>query len=463
MSPLLRFSLLLLLGAGAVLQAQNIPANIAVTPKVTTTSVKNDADDPAIWVHPSQPSKSVIIGTDKSGSNSGLYVWDMNGKQLQFVPVEEPNNVDVRYGIRFGNRTVDVAVTNMRAQRQMRVFEINPVDGTLSDLTTATGIKTPELQTPYGLCLYRRSDGALFVFASSKDGSSRTNLHQYRLRPDGAGKVKGEYVRALGNGIIQDVVEGMAADDALGYLYAAEEGRAVRKFYADPASGKSEQITAFASDDGIDGDREGVAVYGCSDGTGYILISSQGNTTVKVYRREGENGDPHKHTLVTTIETKGSSETDGLDVTNRPTSAQFPHGLLVTHHSPGKQFNLYAWEDIARDYLTVCTAGAPATAVAEQDSRGPAALTLAQNFPNPFNPATQIRFHLAAPGRVSLVVFDLLGQRVRTLVSGERPAGDAWVQWDGRDEAGAPVASGTYLYQLRSGEQVLQRKLVLLR
>jgi len=445
--------------------AQTIPTNISVQARVSTGSVKGDADDPAIWIHPKDPAKSVIIGTDKSGNASGLYVWDMNGKQIQYVPVTNPNNVDVRYGLKLGARKVDIAVTNPRQLKEIKVYEINQQTGMLTDLTTSAGIKTPQLNTPYGITLYQRpSDGAVFAIESSKDGAAAKNLHQYRLEHDGAGKVKGTFVRTIGKGIIGGVVEGMTADDQLGYIYACEEGAAVRKFYADPSQEQDEQIVAFATGDGISGDREGVAVYGCVDGTGYILVSSQGNTTVKVYRREGDDGNPHKHSLLTTIKTNGSSETDGLDVTNRPTSAQFPKGFLITHNSPGKQFKLYAWEEIAKDYLTTCTAGGPPqTAVTYNQIAVPLAFELEQNYPNPFNPETTIRFHMQETGYAELAILDLLGSRVRTLIAGVVSAGANTVKWDGRNELGQMLPSGTYTYRLESKGQAQARKLVLMK
>jgi 3-phytase len=166
----------------------------------------------------------------------------------------------------------------------------------------------------------------MFVIESTQSGATE-NLHQYRLEDDGTGKVKGTYVRAIGNGVIQEYVEGLVADDELGYVYASDEPHAIRKFYADPDRGDNGQIAAFGTGDGISGDREGLGIYKCADGTGYLVASSQGNSTVKVYRREGEAGDPHRHALLTTIVTNGSRETDGLDITNLPTSANFPQAF----------------------------------------------------------------------------------------------------------------------------------------
>ena len=90
-------------------------------------------------------------------------------------------------------------------------------------------------------------------------------------------------------------------------------------------------------------------------------------------------------------------------------------------------------------------------------------LALSQNHPNPFNPQTKIAFSLDAPGAVSLKVYDMDGRLVRTLVDEVRTAGAHDVLWDGTDASGRRVASGSYLYRLRTGEQVLSRTMVMVK
>lgn len=80
----------------------------------------------------------------------------------------------------------------------------------------------------------------------------------------------------------------------------------------------------------------------------------------------------------------------------------------------------------------------------------PDVFNLAQNYPNPFNPETKIRFILTEPGFVTLAVFNVLGQKVKTLVSQQAPAGIFSVNWDGTDEFGYPVRSGVYLYRIQT-------------
>ncbi len=93
----------------------------------------------------------------------------------------------------------------------------------------------------------------------------------------------------------------------------------------------------------------------------------------------------------------------------------------------------------------------------------PAAFALRQNYPNPFNPETRILYDLARSTRVRIEIFNLLGQKIRTLVDEEKPAGTFTVVWDGRDDNGAILPSGVYIYRLTTTEFKSSKKLLLLR
>ena len=90
---------------------------------------------------------------------------------------------------------------------------------------------------------------------------------------------------------------------------------------------------------------------------------------------------------------------------------------------------------------------------------------LRQNFPNPFNPATTIRYEVIRPSvLVSLAIYDIAGQRVRQLVRAQRrSAGPHEAIWDGRDDEDKLVANGVYMYQLRAGQFRQVRKMVLVK
>jgi spore coat protein A len=112
--------------------------------------------------------------------------------------------------------------------------------------------------------------------------------------------------------------------------------------------------------------------------------------------------------------------------------------------------------------MTAMNAGA---GLAEEAPAGtaPAGPVLSQNYPNPFNPATQISFQLDKPGFAELKIYNVLGQEIRTLASGDYPAGEHVVAWDGKDARGGVVSSGMYFYRLFAGDQAQMRKMMLIR
>jgi hypothetical protein len=114
----------------------------------------------------------------------------------------------------------------------------------------------------------------------------------------------------------------------------------------------------------------------------------------------------------------------------------------------------YPYGDFDADGLPIETAAAvPAGAIARLD----------QNFPNPFNPVTTIRFHLARADRVTLAIYDLGGHRLRTLVDADLAPGSYSEAWDGRDDAGRSVAAGSYMYVLGTGDWNRSQRMVLVK
>lgn len=105
----------------------------------------------------------------------------------------------------------------------------------------------------------------------------------------------------------------------------------------------------------------------------------------------------------------------------------------------------------------------PSTYVNEETTPIPGKFELFQNYPNPFNQFTQIGFTLGNSDFVNLTIYDLLGRKIRTLVSENLTEGHNSVIWDGTDERGKEVASGIYMYELKAGDFSMSKKLVLLK
>lgn len=93
----------------------------------------------------------------------------------------------------------------------------------------------------------------------------------------------------------------------------------------------------------------------------------------------------------------------------------------------------------------------------------PTEYSLSQNHPNPFNPETTIKYALKEDSRVELTIYNILGEKVRTLVDEQQPAGYKSVLWDGRNEHGVAVPSGIYIYRIRAGDFIKAHRMVLLK
>ena len=101
--------------------------------------------------------------------------------------------------------------------------------------------------------------------------------------------------------------------------------------------------------------------------------------------------------------------------------------------------------------------------ILKRESALPETFTLYQNYPNPFNPITILRYDLPEQSYVTLTIYDMLGREITRLVSTTQEAGFRLVQWRGTDNMGRAVSAGVYLYQIRAGEFVQTKKMVLLK
>ena len=108
------------------------------------------ADDPAIWVHPSDPSQSLIIGSQKK---RGINVYDLTGKELQSLADGRMNNIDIRYGFNLGGKSVDVLTASNRSNDSIAIYAIDPDRRALRNI--ALEVIDSGMTDPYGQCMYR--------------------------------------------------------------------------------------------------------------------------------------------------------------------------------------------------------------------------------------------------------------------------------------------------------------------
>jgi len=297
------------------------------------------ADDPAIWVHPAQPEKSRVLGTNKK---QGLLAYDLDGKLLQELAVGRLNNVDVRPDFKLGAQTVDLAVASNRDHNSLSLFSIDRQSG---ELREAGEVPTP-LKEIYGICLYQPASGEIYAIANGKDGT----FLQYRLSaPDG--RVQGELVRQFK---VDSQPEGCVADDQRQRLFIGEEDVGV--WAVDARADQPATLTSVIKvGPQLHADVEGLALYQ-SDKRDYLVISSQGNDSYLVLDAEPPfaTHGAFRVGLNAPAGIDGASETDGLEVTALNLGGPWSQGMLVVQDGRKRMpeqtqnFKLVPWAEVTR-------------------------------------------------------------------------------------------------------------------
>ncbi len=312
--------------------ASSVSAQTTVSPsKSYQASGASDQDDMTVWVHPTDFSKSTIIGSDKASGK--IFVYDIEGTALQTISSGgQPGNIDLRYNFPLAGKLIDIVVYNERSSATLHVYSVDPSSRQLTRIDA--GITT---SGNYGVCLYKSlTTGKFYAFKTAENGL----IEQHELSDDGSGRIKGTKVRSFSVG---SQTEGCVADDENRNVYMAEEGKAgvgaIWKYSAEPNGGDT-RTKVDDSNGHLNKDVEGVTIYHTSDGKGYLIASSQGASEFDVYDRLS----PQSYKF--TFKVSGTSSTDGIDVANVNFGGSFPQGLFLAH-SGGASFKGVPWQAIA--------------------------------------------------------------------------------------------------------------------
>jgi len=194
--------------------------------------------------------------------------------------------------------------------------------------------------------------------------------------------------------------------------------------------------------------RTGTVTYG-----GKTYARAQGFDTTKVYGIIDSQTDVGGWPVLSSIAAPVDTDHDGM-----PDDWELAHQLNPADASDRNLVGAGGYT-MLENYLNELVGTDPSTTTGvSRQGTVPTRFSLDQNFPNPFNPATVISFRLSAVSFVRLTVFDILGREVATLVNGERGAGSYQVDFDA-----SQLSSGIYLYQLRAGDNVQTRKMILMK
>lgn len=203
---------------------------------------------------------------------------------------------------------------------------------------------------------------------------------------------------------------------------------------------------------------ESIADYGANDDEWYPGHTSYGHYKVALEQADGlwelESTVPYGFVDYSNDPYPGSSDNRTFDGSSAPNSQSYAQSQTyvsvanISNSGPVMTCDLFVSPADVKDALTEIS---------------PSEYVLKQNYPNPFNPGTRIEYSVPRDGYVELEIFNVLGQKIRTLVDQEKKMGLHVVSWDGTNDEGAFVANGVYFYQLRAEDFVNTSKMILLK
>lgn len=305
------------------------------------SSYGDAADDPEVWVNQNDPTQSRILATDKQ---AGLLVYDLQGKQLQFLDRGRVNNVDVRYGVALGDRIVDLAMATNRSTSGVDIYTIDSDTGVV-ELLSANAVNT-DFEDPYGGCLYQSPEtGDVYVLVNEKSG----RYQQWQLMLEER-RTRARLVRSFA---LEGQPEGCVADDLQQRLYVGQEDYGIWALDAEPDANSDLTLVDNIDSGHVVADIEGLSLYLGEGEEGYLVVSSQGDDSYALYKRSDQTYVGRFRVTANALKgIDGSSETDGLAVTSANLGGEFSRGLLVVQDGRNlmpaqrQNFKLIAWQDI---------------------------------------------------------------------------------------------------------------------
>lgn len=288
-----------------------------------------DQDDLCFWLHPTDPTQSLVIASDKKANL--LFVYDLNGVVNQTIEVKKPGNIDIRQGVQFGKQVLDIAVVNSRdGQPSIRVFAIDAASRQLNAIDEG-GIPT---RPNYGGCLaYDKNQKRLWFFCTSED----VGVTQYELNMSDTKTIRGQEVRQIELG----KCEGAVADDESKSLFVAVEDEGVWLFGMMPEDSATGEKIISVGVDGLQADLEGVTLARMPDKTAALIVSSQGANRFCIYERS----KPWRQ--ISAFAISGATSSDGIDLIQNDRLPNFGQGIFGCHTDTQKHpILLTPWSSI---------------------------------------------------------------------------------------------------------------------
>ena len=369
----------------------------ALIPLVETTDMNGSsdvADDMCVWLHPTDRSKSIIFGNnktdhedkdgdgDKDDGEGGIYCYALDGEPTDtlspdtlgwgagnwFDQGKKVNNVDVRYNFQAGSEQWDLVVGGNRTDERIDIFRVDTdAGGDFTGLTQVGSIQTDSNwipsgnnignDSPYGLAMFHsKSQNKLYAIASSKGG----RVAQWEMSYNAGTELIDPFIEGTrvwmtplvafeGDYDFNELVEGIVADDEKDVVYIAGENTSIYRYQTlNGVIQDAGRVTVASVGDGnLTADIEGLTMYYASDGEGYLIASSQGSSQYAVYEREFSGTAANAY--IKNFSIVGNAHTDGIDVVNVNLGGSFTDGMFLAHSGGGSPSNirLVSWADVA--------------------------------------------------------------------------------------------------------------------
>tara|TARA_B100000378_G_scaffold152949_1_gene123337 strand:+ start:3698 stop:4735 length:1038 start_codon:yes stop_codon:yes gene_type:complete len=323
-------SLALAVSGCASVPAMGDPAvSVYATAETTPVGTANEdaADDPAIWRNPTDPSKSLIVSTDKKG---GLYVYNLMGEQVSFMEAPGLNNVDL---VDMGEAGILVLASDRR-DRAAAHIQLAMLDTSTGKLIAKDRVSVGPGEG-YGICtgpLTRA--GTLDVYSAPKEGV----IYRTRLTFGANGETADTVTLAT----VPSQPEGCVVDPRTGMLYVGEEAAGI--WAIDTTTG-TKKLVARTNTGMLVPDVEGLALAPEGEDGGYLVASSQGDNAYAVYRLP--DMAPLGRFRIAQGAFGSTEETDGIELDNRSFGPDYPQGLFIAQdgiNPPHAQnFKLVSW------------------------------------------------------------------------------------------------------------------------
>ena len=321
----------------APLPAISVPALRETDP--VGTERRDAADDPAIWRNAANPAASLIVGTDK---RAGIYSYGLDGRRRGFHAAGEVNNVDLRDGVRVGDRTIILVGASNRndlARPRLTLLAMDPATGAfellLEQMTGARG-------EAYGFCFGQVGEDAMpRAYIVTKQGE----VQESRLMPAASGGI------ALARGRTWRVgsqPEGCVVDDRTGQLYLGEEDVGIWRIDLNAEGAVPVEFARVGAEDGLVADVEGLALAPAGGRGGYLVASSQGDNAYALF--DLETGVLRGRFRINGGPVDGTYDTDGIELMLGDFGPDFPGGLFVAQDGDNlpeaQNFKLLSWSAI---------------------------------------------------------------------------------------------------------------------